>query len=455
MTITPGIRRLIVAATATGLAAFTLPAAHAGSRLRCAGKRATIVGTGRREDLTGTPGDDVIVGRGGDDLIVGRGGSDTVCGGTGSDFISGGAEADDLHGGSGDDNLRGGDGDDLIRGGQGADFLTGGTGNDELAGATNPFPFIESLMGGPGDDHLLGGEGLDRALYFDSPAAVQVDLGAGTAVGDGTDDMFRVEGVIGSNFDDILIGDDSPNGLVGGPGNDVIRGLDSGRLDSDSDLLFGAEGNDDIDGGTGFDFASYDAGCLPVTLDLVAETATGGQGDDALNDIEGAFGSDCADTLIGDEGENGFVPLGGDDSIFGGQGPDTVFFFFTFGPVTANLSNGLARGDGAGADGLAGIEHLRGTAWGDLLIGNWKDNSFLGGFGNDALVGAGGDDFLNGEFGVDRVDGGDGADTCSAERTNGCETEQFMAAREAARTFPWSDSYEEMTRQPWAPRSTP
>ncbi len=106
---------------------------------KCAGKRATIVGTAGADTLRGTARADVIVGLGGKDTIVGLGGKDLICGGAGDDRLSGGAGNDTLFGNSGNDGLSGGTGSDLLNGGTGRDRMTGGLGRDRL-------------LGGPGRD---------------------------------------------------------------------------------------------------------------------------------------------------------------------------------------------------------------------------------------------------------------------------------------------------------------
>jgi uncharacterized delta-60 repeat protein len=90
---------------------------------RCAGQRATIVGTHGRDTLRGTRRADVIVARGGDDRVIARGGNDLVCGGSGDDRLSGGR---------GRDRLRGGTGRDVLAGGPGRDRLIGGPGRDHF-----------------------------------------------------------------------------------------------------------------------------------------------------------------------------------------------------------------------------------------------------------------------------------------------------------------------------------
>jgi DNA-binding beta-propeller fold protein YncE len=96
-----------------------------GPSAKCAGKRATIVGTGKRNVIRGTPKRDVIAGQGGNDLIRGRGGNDLICGGAGKDR---------LFGGPGRDRLFGGPGRDFLKGGGGRDTCIGGGGRDRAAG---------------------------------------------------------------------------------------------------------------------------------------------------------------------------------------------------------------------------------------------------------------------------------------------------------------------------------
>ena len=88
---------------------------------RCAGRRATIVGTAGRDTLRGTPRADVIVALGGNDRVLARGGNDLVCGGAGNDRLSGGRGRDRLLGGQGRDVLGGGAGRDRCAGDAGRD----------------------------------------------------------------------------------------------------------------------------------------------------------------------------------------------------------------------------------------------------------------------------------------------------------------------------------------------
>ena len=97
---------------------------------RCAGRRATIVGTRAANRLRGTRRRDVIAGLGGRDTIRALGGNDIVCAGSGNDRVLGGRGNDRLLGQTGRDRLIGQAGRDRLLGGPGRDRLLGGTGRD-------------------------------------------------------------------------------------------------------------------------------------------------------------------------------------------------------------------------------------------------------------------------------------------------------------------------------------
>jgi uncharacterized delta-60 repeat protein len=101
---------------------------------RCAGKRATIVGTNRSERLKGTRRADVIVALGGNDKIAAGKGNDLICGGNGNDSVDGGLGNDRLFGQDGKDKLAGAAGKDSLSGGGGKDSLKGGGGKDSCTG---------------------------------------------------------------------------------------------------------------------------------------------------------------------------------------------------------------------------------------------------------------------------------------------------------------------------------
>jgi uncharacterized delta-60 repeat protein len=143
------------------------PGSGASGTPRCAGKRATIVGTNASDRLKGTRRADVIVGLGGSDKITGLGGNDVICGGAGNDSLSGGSGADKVYGEDGSDSLSGGAGNDNLSGGAGNDKLSGGSGNDKLSGGSGK----DKLSGGAGGDKLSGGSGKDSCAGADSKSS--------------------------------------------------------------------------------------------------------------------------------------------------------------------------------------------------------------------------------------------------------------------------------------------
>lgn len=166
----------------------------------CAGVSANIVGTQQSDRLTGTASADVIAGRGGDEVIRGLGGEDVVCGDGGDDVISGGKRIDQLFGGRGDDRTSG-DSD--------SDFISGDTGDDDLDGGD-----------GSAADILFFGL-MQRPTHL----GVKVDFGKGTATrGTDVDHFSDFDTVVGTDFDDVLIGDTSDQLFVSILGDDVIDG---------------------------------------------------------------------------------------------------------------------------------------------------------------------------------------------------------------------------------------
>jgi len=371
---------------------------------RCAGLVPTVVGTPGPDELTGTDGPDVVLALGGDDFVETGRGHDVVCAGDGFDHVRTGRGRDRVLGGPGDDMVGLGPGLDLALGQGGIDSLFGGAGDDELRGGRGTSFVVEALVGGAGDDLLRGGPGLDTAQYFDSPRGVRIDLRRGRSTGRGTDTLIGIEGAVGSNHDDVIIGDPGGNGLFGQEGDDLIRGEGSGTVaDGTADFLSGDSGDDDLRGGQGEDLALFASIPTAVDVDLGAGTATG-QGSDTLTGIEGVQGSLLADTLTGGPADDLLVGSAGDDVLDGGGGSDTAVYADVVGPVDVDLRAGTAAGRGADDDSLTGIENLWGTRGDDVLRGDDADNRIAAGAGDDLLVGYAGVDLLDGGPGKDRCD---------------------------------------------------
>jgi len=97
----------------------------------------------------------------------------------------------------------------------------GGKGDDTFV--TEEF---SHFAGGIGNDKITGGAAGVTAVYWDSPAAIYVDLAAGYANdGWGTrDSLIKVTTIQATPFDDTLLGDESNNQFWPAGGNDLIDG---------------------------------------------------------------------------------------------------------------------------------------------------------------------------------------------------------------------------------------
>ncbi len=279
------------------------------------------------------------------------------------------------------------------------DGVQGSNFNDLLiaggSATTYPGNHFENLEGLGGQDTLdANGTSNVRADYSSAPGAVNVNLGMGAAFSDG----------YGSA--DILIG---ISGVRGSNGNDLITG------DALNNFFEGRNGDDTIDGGGGSDSIFYQTANGSVVIDLAtgSSSATGGLGNDTWVNVEGVRGGDFADTLIGANNvDNVLEGLAGNDRLDGRTGNDLVRYDRSPNAVTVNLgtvatSNGVAANKAADGfdtnDTLAGIqssqdtlvavENIRGSKFGDLLVGSTASNR------------------IEGWAGADTIDGGTGADT--------------------------------------------
>ncbi|MGZ4257252.1 MAG: beta strand repeat-containing protein [Gaiellaceae bacterium] len=418
----------------------------------------TIAGNGGQssiQNVTGSPQSDTITGDAQQNTLSGGGGSDTIDGGGDNDTVNGDAGNDVLSGGSGDDSVNGGDGNDTLSGRAGSDALDGGTGtntanygaaaaavdvnlragtasndgdggSDTLTGIQNvTAPAISGnvLQGDAGNNVLdSGGAGSDTVSYSGAANGVTVDLGAGTATGDGTDTLIGgYATVTGSSFGDsltaapggsVLNGGGGNDTLAGGPGNDAISG---GNGD---DSVSGSAGVNTLDGGPGKDTLDYSSATSVPLASLAAGAVVAtwpSAGTDSLANFENVTGSPGADVLIGDGGDNVLRGLGGndflqggagDDSLQGGSGNDTADFADSSGGVSVDLAAQTALGDGT--DNLSLIENANGSNFADQLSGNGGPNTLQGLGGNDQLDGGGGSDTIGGGNGDDSIYAKDG-----------------------------------------------
>ncbi len=190
--------------------------------------------------LTGGPGPNALHSNDGNDVLEGGGGPDYLTAGSGTDQLEGGDGADYVYGSSGADRISGGPGDDEFSGeffDDGADVYSGGSGTDSIS------EIVDFLGRGVTID-------LDGAAD-DGPSVPQPQIPKDNAGSDMENLTMDVAGGGGSEeflaTSDVLTGNDSPNEIVGGAGNDRISGLGG------ADALEGGPGDDDLNGGTGID----------------------------------------------------------------------------------------------------------------------------------------------------------------------------------------------------------
>ncbi|MBY0322259.1 MAG: VCBS domain-containing protein [Reyranella sp.] len=335
----------------------------------------------------------------------------------------------------------------------------------------------EGFRGGAGNDTIIGGAGFDEARYDDTNPAITSGVnivmasgsdasGAyGQVSGDplfGTDKLYGVEAVRGSLFNDTY------NATGFNSGNAPGTFFSGPFPSSDYNRFGGGAGNDTIigNGRTQIDYRMADAGVTVTFTGAGSGTATGdiSTGTDTFSGVYSVRDSVYGDTITGSD-DNGnayenaevFNLSGGNDTVDGKGGFDTVSYSDQTSSVTVNLATGQATGSSIGTDTLLNIEGAGGGRGDDTLIGNSGDNFLTGQAGSDTLDGGGGidaavyffssggvsvnlatgtandgqggtdtlsnienvrgsrfDDTLTGDAGVNRLEGMDGGDTLIA-----------------------------------------
>lgn len=391
----------------------------------------TLYGNGMANTIYGRGGDDQLFGHGNNDILEGGAGNDALYGGAGDDILRGGTGVNTIDGGEGTDivdlgyttssvgvtlnlgsatsitftesdgststqNISGIEGviatnhRDVITGTAVANFIYGEGGNDELHGEGGD----DVLSGGSGVNWLWGGDGQDQVSmnYGNSTNGSTIDLYNAIATrveADGstsTNHLRYIEGAIGSEYRDIVTGNDLDNVIEGLGGDDNI---DAG---SGNDTVHGGAGDDTIRTGFGIDVVYGGDGNDTVNIGQTdrwgTKTLYGEGGNDELH------GGLSIDYLYGGEGNDTLHGYAGDDQIEGGDGNDTLYGW---------ADRDTIRG-GAGEDTIYGGDSH------DLLYGGADNDTIYGEEGIDRIWGDAGDDFINAGAGNDTVYGGIGSD---------------------------------------------
>lgn len=285
------------------------------------------------------------------------------------------------------------------------------------------------------------------------PAVATLDGGAGT-------DLFDVTGAwrqiyTHTNFTTGLVSTVTPlpYTLTAGTGGDVVFAANVEYADSESGplsvaqngailrnietarFIFSSNPNNPGDfavlsGAGWYRHNPHDIliiGNLAGTALTGAITFDGGAGDDqlnavaAINQILGSggigndilFGGSANDILSGGDGFDRLSGGGGSNVIDGGAGDDVVEYVNAVQGVHVDLNDGTVSNNGYGlTDTLTNIEHLTGSAFNDVLVGNAANNNLTGGTGSDVLIGLDGNDVLDGGTGApNTMQGGRGDDT--------------------------------------------
>ena len=230
-------------------------------------------------DIVGTRWADTIVLNAGQNTVHAAQGNDTVDGGSGDDWI---------HGGFGNDLIFGNDGNDTLMGGGGNDTIFGGAGNDVLRAG-------RYMDGGDGDDTLIGAQGTDQML---GGSGNDVLRGSGFAAGGDGNDTYYI-GATGSLF---ISESNSVNS-----GNDTAVSLDTIQFSN-------VNGSGMADG-----VLLFETYLTPPWFENIENLRLIG-----LNSVD-AWGSDIANRITGNSGNNELRGFGGNDTLMGGAGQDTLY----------------------------------------------------------------------------------------------------------------------------------
>lgn len=248
-----------------------------------------------------------------------------------NDFLRGTNNGDRIWGYGGDDEIYGRRGNDRIYAGPGDDLLDGSYGRDSLYGQQGD----DTLVGSEDGDHIDGGAGFDIASFEYSSVGVDVRLTqtvstyvkghahGGHAAGD---TIVNVEGLRGSDHDDVLYGNNENNVIEGLDGDDyIVPGGSMVDGTGRTDVVYGGAGFDTVEAGNS-DLGDFFGGAGIDTISLVNRTNGYGVslGSSSFHSVENIIGSRYGEAIYGDGMNNRLEGRGGDDILSGGGNNDTL-----------------------------------------------------------------------------------------------------------------------------------
>ncbi len=290
-----------------------------------------LQGTDGEDILHGTLFDDDITGLGGSDDLYGDAGDDVLFSGAGTDVLSGGPGNDRLVGEAGVNFLFGDEGDDVFWAIGGVNYILDLGQSDTLALTETSHAFV-----GPADAGtvLFSDLGFDRLHSFmDSTGRTWIGSREFEPVWSSSGEFLFTQSTAGVLLSEgaamLTITDRTGESvfasafMFSGPGSDTLVGStgDDYQAGGDGfDFLLSSAGADTLDGGADIDIVSYygSENGVAVALDGLADN-TGGAIGDVLIDIEGLYGSQADDTLVGGTGDNILEGKSGNDLILGGS----------------------------------------------------------------------------------------------------------------------------------------
>jgi Ca2+-binding RTX toxin-like protein len=237
--------------------------------------------------------------------------------------------------------------------------------------------------------------------------------------------------ILGSNFNDRLVGTIDNDSLVGGGGNDTYVG----SLGNDQ-LLAGESYFDNTSSRLGFNTADYSSFREPITFYfsvLVLDNRFIGQGITLLPGgivTKGRFSNirninnSSLDVL------NGIQKIIAPGPLFGprfdprfGFSDNTINGSGNSARIIANLATNTLTVNDAGFPfpfnfQVSNFDNVVGTNFADSITGDFYYNRLEGGDGNDTIDGGAGNDTIDGGAGNDSLIGGDGDDTFIVSQGN-------------------------------------